>query len=64
MRIFERASKVHPGQKWLKRTVLEMGGKDAILVDETADLEAAADGNCRQRFWLSRGKNAPPDRGR
>lgn len=42
LRIFERASKVHPGQLWLKRTVLEMGGKDAVLVDETADLEAAA----------------------
>jgi 1-pyrroline-5-carboxylate dehydrogenase len=43
-RIFERASKVQPGQKWLKRTVLEMGGKDAVVVDETADLEAAAEG--------------------
>jgi len=41
-RIFERAAKVHPGQNWLKRTILEMGGKDAILVDETADLDAAA----------------------
>ena len=44
MRIFERASKVHPGQKWLKRAVLEMGGKDAVVVDESADLESAADG--------------------
>jgi 1-pyrroline-5-carboxylate dehydrogenase len=44
MRIFERAAKVHPGQKWLKRTLLEMGGKDAVVVDETADLEAAATG--------------------
>jgi 1-pyrroline-5-carboxylate dehydrogenase len=44
MRIFERAAKVHPGQIWLKRTLLEMGGKDAVVVDETADLEAAADG--------------------
>ncbi len=42
LRIFERAAKVQPGQRWLKRTILEMGGKDAILVDETADLEAAA----------------------
>lgn len=42
--IFEKASKVHNGQKWLKRTILEMGGKDAILVDETADLAAAAEG--------------------
>ncbi len=40
--IFEKAAKVHPGQKWLKRTILEMGGKDAIVVDETSDLEDAA----------------------
>ncbi len=44
MRIFERASKVSSGQLWLKRTVLEMGGKDAVVVDETADLDAAAEG--------------------
>jgi 1-pyrroline-5-carboxylate dehydrogenase len=43
LRIFERAAKVHPGQIWLKRTILEMGGKDAQVVDETADLDAAAD---------------------
>jgi 1-pyrroline-5-carboxylate dehydrogenase len=42
LRIFERASKHQPGQRWLKRSILEMGGKDAIVVDETADLEAAA----------------------
>ncbi len=44
LRIFERASRVQPGQHWLKRTILEMGGKDAIVVDETADLDAAAEG--------------------
>ncbi|GCE11745.1 L-glutamate gamma-semialdehyde dehydrogenase [Tengunoibacter tsumagoiensis] len=42
LRIFERASKHQKGQRWLKRTILEMGGKDAVVVDETADLEAAA----------------------
>ncbi len=41
-RIHERAAKVQPGQSWLKRTFLEMGGKDALIVDETADLELAA----------------------
>jgi 1-pyrroline-5-carboxylate dehydrogenase len=40
--IFNEASKVKEGQKWLKRTILEMGGKDAVVVDETADLDAAA----------------------
>ncbi|GIL13901.1 MAG: L-glutamate gamma-semialdehyde dehydrogenase [Chloroflexota bacterium] len=42
--IHENAAKVQPGQIWLKRTILEMGGKDAVLVDETADLEQAAQG--------------------
>lgn len=42
--IFNKASIVQPGQLWLKRTILEMGGKDAVLVDETANLEAAAQG--------------------
>ncbi|HSM36754.1 MAG TPA: L-glutamate gamma-semialdehyde dehydrogenase [Longimicrobiales bacterium] len=42
-RIYERAARVHPGQVWLKRAVLEMGGKDGLIVDETADLDAAAD---------------------
>lgn len=44
LRIHELASKHHQGQLWLKRTILEMGGKDATLVDESADLDAAADG--------------------
>lgn len=44
LRVFERCGKISPGQLWLKRTVLEMGGKDCILVDETADLDAAAEG--------------------
>jgi len=42
LRIFERASKVNPGQKWIKRVVAEMGGKDAILVNSDADIEAAS----------------------
>jgi 1-pyrroline-5-carboxylate dehydrogenase len=50
LRIFERAAKVHPGQKWLKRAILEMGGKDTIVVDETADLDAAAQGIVQSAF--------------
>jgi 1-pyrroline-5-carboxylate dehydrogenase len=41
LRIGARAALIHPGQPWLKRVCLEMGGKDAMVVDETADLEAA-----------------------
>ncbi len=50
VRIHERAAKLQPGQKWLKRTVIEMGGKDAIVVDEDADLEAAASGIVASAF--------------
>jgi 1-pyrroline-5-carboxylate dehydrogenase len=48
--IFSKASQVPPGQKWLKRTILEMGGKDAVVVDETADAEAAAQGIAASAF--------------
>jgi 1-pyrroline-5-carboxylate dehydrogenase len=44
LRINELAAKTQPGQVWIKRTILEMGGKDAVVVDETTDLDAAADG--------------------
>ena len=40
VRLCQRAARVRPGQKWLKRACTELGGKDAIVVDETADLEA------------------------
>ena len=42
IRINERAAAVHPGQLWIKKVGLEMGGKDALIVDETADLDYAA----------------------
>lgn len=44
IRIFERAAKVHPGQIWLKRTILEMGGKDCIVVTDKANIDEAAEG--------------------
>jgi len=44
LRIFEKCGQISPGQIWLKRSILEMGGKDCIVVDETADIEAAAEG--------------------
>jgi 1-pyrroline-5-carboxylate dehydrogenase len=42
LRIAARSATVQPGQMWLKRAYMEMGGKDAQIVDETADLAAAA----------------------
>jgi 1-pyrroline-5-carboxylate dehydrogenase len=50
LRINERAAHVQPGQRWIKRTVIEMGGKDAILVDEDADLDLAASGIVASAF--------------
>lgn len=41
LRIQENAAKVVEGQIWIKRTILEMGGKDFIIVDSDADLDAA-----------------------
>lgn len=49
-RIYERASRVQPGQIWLKRVIAEMGGKDGVVVDETADLDAAAYGIVASAF--------------
>ena len=50
LRINERAAKVHDGQLWIKRVVAEMGGKDAIIVAEDADLDEAATGVVQAAF--------------
>lgn len=50
LRINELAAKPQPGQIWIKRTILEMGGKDAVVVDSSADLEAAAQGIVTSAF--------------
>jgi 1-pyrroline-5-carboxylate dehydrogenase len=44
LRINELAAKTVKGQIWIKRVVAEMGGKDGIIVDEEADLDAAVQG--------------------
>jgi 1-pyrroline-5-carboxylate dehydrogenase len=44
LRINRVAAEKPEGQVWIKRTVLEMGGKDAIIVDADADLDAAVEG--------------------
>ena len=48
--INEAAAKVQPGQIWLKRVVAEMGGKDSIIVDRTADLADAVKGTVSSAF--------------
>jgi 1-pyrroline-5-carboxylate dehydrogenase len=44
LRVNERAARTQPGQKWIKRVVAEMGGKDSIIVAADADVDAAVDG--------------------
>jgi 1-pyrroline-5-carboxylate dehydrogenase len=44
LHINEEAAKTRPGQIWIKRVVAEMGGKDAIVVADDADLDSAAAG--------------------
>lgn len=53
LRIVELASRTQPGQIWIKRVIAEMGGKDAIVVDETADLDEAASGIVASAFGFS-----------
>lgn len=53
VRIYERAAKVHPGQIWLKRVAAEMGGKDAIIVADDADIAAAVAGVVSSAFGFS-----------
>jgi 1-pyrroline-5-carboxylate dehydrogenase len=50
LRINQVAAQQAPGQIWIKRTVLEMGGKDAIIVDADANFEAAVEGVAASAF--------------
>ena len=50
LHINQSAAKQQPGQLWIKRTILEMGGKDAIIVDADADLDSAVEGVAQAAF--------------
>jgi len=52
-RIYADAAIVQPGQKHLKRVIAEMGGKNAIIVDESADLDQAVAGVVQSAFGYS-----------
>jgi 1-pyrroline-5-carboxylate dehydrogenase len=51
--IHERAAKNRPGQIWIKRTILEMGGKDSIVVSSDANLDEAVTGVVASAFGFS-----------
>jgi 1-pyrroline-5-carboxylate dehydrogenase len=44
LRVNELAAKPQKGQVWIRRVVAEMGGKDAIVVDNEADIDEAVQG--------------------
>jgi 1-pyrroline-5-carboxylate dehydrogenase len=48
--IHHRAAAPQKGQIWIKRTILEMGGKDAIIVDSEADVDSAVEGVAQSAF--------------
>ena len=49
-RIYAEAAILQPGQKHLKKVIAEMGGKNAIIVDESADLDQAVVGVVQSAF--------------
>jgi 1-pyrroline-5-carboxylate dehydrogenase len=51
--IHERTARHKAGQIWIKRTILEMGGKDSILVCADAELDAAVEGVVNSAFGFS-----------
>jgi RHH-type transcriptional regulator, proline utilization regulon repressor / proline dehydrogenase / delta 1-pyrroline-5-carboxylate dehydrogenase len=51
--IYASAAMVQPGQKHLKRVIAEMGGKNAVIVDESADLDQAVQGVVESAFGYS-----------
>lgn len=52
-RIYAEAALLKPGQKHLKRVIAEMGGKNAVIVDESADLDQAVAGVVYSAFGYS-----------
>ena len=52
-KIYAEAAKLQPKQKHLKRVIAEMGGKNAIIVDESADLDKAVAGVVQSAFGYS-----------
>lgn len=51
--IYANAAIVQPGQKHLKRVIAEMGGKNGLIIDESADLDAAVVGVVQSAFGYS-----------
>ncbi|WP_373999244.1 L-glutamate gamma-semialdehyde dehydrogenase [Bdellovibrio bacteriovorus] len=53
LHILNRASHVQSGQTHVKRCIIEMGGKNAVIIDNDADLDEAVDGVLYSAFGFS-----------
>ena len=53
LEIHERAARHQKGQIWIKRTILEMGGKDSMLVCADTDVDVAVEGVVAAAFGFS-----------
>jgi RHH-type proline utilization regulon transcriptional repressor/proline dehydrogenase/delta 1-pyrroline-5-carboxylate dehydrogenase len=53
LEIIKTAAQVQPGQESLKRVIAELSGKNAIIVDEDADLDEAIKGVLYSAFGFS-----------
>ena len=51
--IYAEAAVLQPGQKHMKRVIAEMGGKNAIIIDQSADLDQAVAGVVKSAFGYS-----------
>jgi 1-pyrroline-5-carboxylate dehydrogenase len=48
-----KAAVTQPGQIWIKRVIVEMGGKDSIVLDAEGDVDAAVEGVATSAFGYS-----------
>jgi RHH-type transcriptional regulator, proline utilization regulon repressor / proline dehydrogenase / delta 1-pyrroline-5-carboxylate dehydrogenase len=53
LHILKEAAKVKPGQRSVKRVIAEMGGKNAVIIDDDADLDQAVEGTILSAFNFS-----------
>ena len=53
LHINRTAATQQPGQIWIKRTILEMGGKDSMVLDADGDFDAAVEGTAQAAFGFS-----------
>ena len=53
LQIHKNAAETQPGQNFIRRTILELGGKDCVVVAGDCDLDAAVEGVALSAFGFS-----------